>query len=159
MEIVCLRNVERADLPRIYEFQLDPESNRIAVTNPRSAVVFDAHWVAALEDPNVAAKSILVGNVLAGCISVFMTDGVLHVGYWLGREFWGKGIASKALALLMAEVTVRPVYARVATSNGASLRVLQKCGFVVERVWLAPADDRYPECEEALLILHQDTVS
>lgn len=146
MEIVCLRNVERADLPRIYEFQLALESNRIAVTTPRSAVVFDSHWAVALEDPNVTAKSILVGNVLAGCISVFMADGVLHVGYWLGRTFWGKGIASKALALQMAEVTARPVHARVATSNGASLRLLQKCGFVVERVWLAPADDRCPEC-------------
>ena len=44
MDVVSLRNVERNDLPRIYEFQLDPESNRMAVTIPRSAEVFDAHW-------------------------------------------------------------------------------------------------------------------
>ena len=47
----------------------------------------------------------------------------------------------------------RPLVATVATSNGASLRVLQKCGFVVERVRLSPASDRYPECEEAVLVL------
>ena len=41
----------------------------------------------------------------------------------------------------------------MATSNAASLRVLQKCGFVIERVQLSPASDRYPECEEALLVL------
>ncbi len=153
MAVVCLRNVAREDLPRIYEFQIDPESNRIAVTIPRSADVFDAHWENALRDPHVTARAILVGDELAGCISCFKMDGLDSVGYWLGREFWGRGIASRALELLSTEVSVRPLHARVATSNSASLRVLQKCGFVVERVRLSPADDRYPECEETLLIL------
>jgi RimJ/RimL family protein N-acetyltransferase len=150
---VSIRNVERADLPRIYEFQLDPESNRMAATIPRSADAFGTHWENILRDPNVTAKAILVADELVGCISCFKMDGLDSVGYWLDRAFWGRGIASRALELLLAEVTVRPVYARVATSNVASLRVLQKCGFVVERVRLSPADDRYPECEEALLIL------
>lgn len=153
MDVVCLRNVERKDLPRVYEFQLDPESNRMAVTIPRSAEVFDAHWKSVLQDPNVTAKAIVVGDELAGCISCFKMDGLDSVGYWLGRDFWGRGIASRALELLLCEVSVRPLYAHAATSNDGSLRVLQKCGFVVERVQLSPADDRYPECEEALLIL------
>jgi hypothetical protein len=55
--------------------------------------------------------------------------------------------------LLLLEVHTRPLYAHVATGNGASLRVLQKSGFVTERVWLAPARDRYPGCEEAVLVL------
>jgi RimJ/RimL family protein N-acetyltransferase len=63
------------------------------------------------------------------------------------------GIANRALHLLLREVAKRPLFASVATSNGASLRVLQKCGFVVERVRLSPATDRYPECEEAVLVL------
>jgi RimJ/RimL family protein N-acetyltransferase len=57
------------------------------------------------------------------------------------------------LRLLLEEVTKRPLIATAATSNGASLRVLQKCGFVVERVHLSPATERYPECEEAVLVL------
>lgn len=153
MEIVRLRNIERTDLPRIYEFQLDPVANQMAVTIPRSADAFGKHWENILGDPGITAKAIVIGDELAGCISCFKMDSLDSVGYWLGREFWGKGIASKALALLLAEVNVRPVYARVATSNGASLRVLQKCGFIVERVRLSPADGRYPECEDALLIL------
>lgn len=150
---VSIRNVERADLPHIYEFQLDPESNRMAVTIPRSADAFRTHWENALKNPDVTAKAIVVGEELAGCISCFNMDGLDSVGYWLIREFWGRGIASRALELLLTEVSVRPLYARVATSNVASLRVLQKCGFVVERVQFSAADDRYPECEEALLIL------
>lgn len=62
--------------------------------------------------------------------------------------------ASRALELLLLEVAARPLYAHVATSNAASLRVLQKCGLLVERVQVSPATDRYPECEEAVLVLN-----
>ena len=152
-DLVSLRNVESNDLLRLWEFQLDPESNQLAVTIPRSVEAFDAHWETALRNPDVTAKAIIVGEVLVGCISCFKEDGLDVVGYWLGKEFWGRGIASRALELLLIEVAIRPLHARVATSNGASLRILQKCGFVVERVHVPPADDRYPECEEAVLVL------
>jgi ribosomal-protein-alanine N-acetyltransferase len=80
MEIVRLRNTELADLPRIFEFQLDPESNRMAVTIPRSADSFATHWDNALRDPSVTAKAIVVGDELAGCISCFEVDGLDSVG-------------------------------------------------------------------------------
>jgi RimJ/RimL family protein N-acetyltransferase len=80
-------------------------------------------------------------------------DGQDHVGYWIDRAYWGKGIASRALHLLLREVAKRPLVATVATSNGASLRVLQKCGFVIEQVRRDPATDRYPECEVAVYVL------
>jgi RimJ/RimL family protein N-acetyltransferase len=151
--LVRLRNVERGDLPRMYLMQLDPESNRLAVMLPRSAEAFDAHWADALRNPNVTAKAILSGEEMVGIVSCFRRDGRANVGYWVSREHWGKGIATRALRLLLLEVATRPLYALVATSNGASLRVLQKCGFVVERVQVSPARDRYPECEEAVLVL------
>jgi RimJ/RimL family protein N-acetyltransferase len=133
-DLIRLRNVERDDLPRMYEMQLDPESNRLAVTIPRSAEAFEAHWANVLRDPSVTAKAILLGEKVVGNVSCFQRDAQSNVGYWVSREHWGKGIASRALELLLLEVSTRPLYAHVATSNGASLRVLQKCGFVVERV-------------------------
>jgi RimJ/RimL family protein N-acetyltransferase len=151
--LVRLRNVERDDLPRMSQMQLDPESNRMAVMTPRSAEGFEAHWADALRDPSVTAKAILLGEALVGYVCCFGRDGRANVGYWVSREHWGKGIASRALQLFLVEVATRPLYAHVATSNGASLRVLRKCGFVVERVQVSPATDRYPECEEALLVL------
>jgi RimJ/RimL family protein N-acetyltransferase len=101
----------------------------------------------------VAARAILFDEMFVGYVSRFPADDSPHVGYWIDRAFWGMGIASRALELLLRVAADRPLYATVATSNGASLRVLQKCGFVVERVYLSPATDRYPECEEALLVL------
>jgi RimJ/RimL family protein N-acetyltransferase len=152
-DLIRLRNVERDDLPRMFEMQLDPESNRLAVTIPRSAEAFEAHWGNVLRDPSLTAKAILLGEKMVGTVSCFQLDGQANVGYWVSREHWGKGIASRALELLLIEVATRPLYAHVATSNAASLRVLQKCGFVVESVQISPASDRYPECEVALLVL------
>jgi RimJ/RimL family protein N-acetyltransferase len=129
---VRLRQFEQHDLPRMYEMQLDPESNRLAATIPRTAEAFEAHWANVLRDPSVTAKAILLGDEMVGNVSCFQRDGQANVGYWVSREHWGEGIASRALELLLLEVAARPLYAHVAIGNGASLRVLQKCGFVVE---------------------------
>ena len=149
-ESVRLRPIQESDLPRLYELQLDPESNCMI---PRSREAFDSHWAKLLDDPGNISRAVLVGQALVGSISCFPMDDQDHVGYWIDRAYWGKGIASRALHLLLREVAKRPLVATAATSNRASLRVLQKCGFVVEQVRLAPASDRYPECEEAALVL------
>jgi RimJ/RimL family protein N-acetyltransferase len=152
-EIVSLRPVQPGDLPRMYDMQLDPESNRMAATIPRGQEAFDAHWAKVLDDPGNTARAVLLVSQVVGYISCFPMDGEDHVGYWIDREYWGRGIASRALELLLREVAKRPLVATVATGNGASLRVLQKCGFVIEEVRLSPASERYPECEEAVLVL------
>ena len=150
---VRLRPVQPGDLPRMYEMQLDPESNRMAVTIPRTREAFDAHWAKVLANPEIVPRAILVGDALVGTISCFQRDGQDHVGYWIDRAHWGAGVASRALQLLLEEVTRRPLIASAATSNAASLRVLQKCGFVVERVSVEPADERHPASEVAVLVL------
>ena len=152
-EIVRLRPVQPGDLPRMYELQLDPESNRMAVTIPRTGEAFDSHWAKSLNDPGITARAVLVGEALVGFISCFPRDGQDHVGYWIDRAYWGTGTASRALHMLLREVAKRPLVATAATSNGASLRVLQKCGFVIEQVRRSPANERHPECEEAILVL------
>ncbi len=153
VDSVRLRAVQASDLPLMYELQIDVESNRMAVTIPRSRDAFDSLWAKSLNDPSHTVRAILVGDAFVGYISCFPQDGSDHVGYWIDRAFWGRGIASRALPLLLQEVTQRPLIATVATSNGASLRILQKCGFIVERIHISPASERYPECEEAVLVL------
>lgn len=120
-ESVRLRPVQPGDLPRMYDLQLDPDSNRMAVTIPRSREAFDSHWAAALGDPGITARAVLLDGAFVGYISCFPSDGEDHVGYWIDRACWGMGIASRALHLLLGEVTKRPL---VATGNGASIRVL-----------------------------------
>jgi RimJ/RimL family protein N-acetyltransferase len=151
---VRLRPVEQGDLPRMYEMHLDPESNRMAATIPRTREAFDSHWGRLLGDPRRTVRAVLVGEAMVGYVCCFPLGDQEHVGFWIDRAFWGRGIATRALhLLLLREVVRRPLYATVATSNGASLRVLQKCGFVVEQVRRDPATDRYPECELAVHVL------
>ena len=106
-----------------------------------------------MDDPGNTARAVLVDEAIVGYISCFPMDGQDHVGYWIDRAYWGMGIASRASTCCSREVAKRPLVATAATNNGASIRVLQKCGFVVERVRLSPASDRYPECQEAVLVL------
>jgi len=150
---VRLRDVEPGDLPVLFEHQLDPEANRMAVAHPRDEQAFNAHWAKILGDPTVVAKAIVADGRLVGCINCFKLDGQDAVGYWIAREHWGRGIATLALRRLLEAVATRPLHARAARSNVASIRVLEHCGFVVTGYQLTPASDRFPECEEALLVL------
>jgi len=142
-----------ADLPALFEHQADPESVKMAVVFPRDAEAFTAHWTKILADPSIVARTIIADDALAGSVSCFEMDGLRSVGYWIAREHWGRGIATRALALLLAEIPQRPLHARVARSNAASIRVLEKNGFAVTAYRVSPADGRFPECEEAILVL------
>jgi RimJ/RimL family protein N-acetyltransferase len=103
----------------MYDMQLDPEANRMAVTLPRTGEAFDSHWAKALADPGNTTRAVLVGEAMVGYISCFPMDGQDHVGYWIDRAYWGMGIASRSLHLLLREVVKRPLVASAATSNTA----------------------------------------
>ncbi len=151
--LVQLRPVQTDDLPALFEHQADPASVNMAVVFPRDAEAFAAHWTKILADPSVIARAVIADDELAGSASCFEMDGLRSVGYWIAREHWGRGIATRAVALLLAEIPKRPLHARVARSNAASIRVLEKNGFVVTAYRVSPADGRFPECEEAILVL------
>lgn len=131
--VVALREVEPADLPLFFAHQAEPEAVAMAAFSPRDRQEFDAHWSKLTRDPAVIARTILVGGAVAGYLTCFPSDGEQRVGYWLGRGFWGQGVATAALASFVRRETQRPLHARVARHNIASLRVLAKCGFVVDR--------------------------
>ena len=128
---VALRDVTEADLPVLFEHQRDPDATRMAAFPARDRAAFDAHWRKILGDPGVLARAIVADGVLAGNIGAWGDPGERFVGYWIGKEHWGKGIASRALAAFLAVERTRPLLAHVAKANVASLRVLVKCGFAV----------------------------
>lgn len=150
---VAVRSLRSADLPELYRQQADQEGARMAAVVPRDAASFDSHWEKIMQDPSVVALAIECDGELVGQISCFKMDGVDSVGYSIAREHWGRGIATRALALLLGQVATRPLHARVARHNVASIRVLQRCGFVLTGYEHAPATERYLECEEAVLVL------
>ncbi len=126
---VTLRDVTEADLPSFYEQQLDPQATAMAAFPARQQDAFSKHWKRIMSDKTNTLKTILFNGSVAGNIVSWDQDDRREVGYWLGREFWGKGIATRALRAMLAQVTRRPLYAHVARGNLASQRVLEKCGF------------------------------
>ena len=92
---------------------------------------FLSHWRdRILGDTANEARTILVDDEVAGYIGSWEQDGRRYVGYWVGREYWGRGIASSALhEFLRSHEHHRPVHAHVALTNARSIRVLEKCGF------------------------------
>ena len=124
-----LREVEDRDLDALFAQQADRESYELADLPPRDREAFDAHWARIRNDPTVMIRTIDLGGEVAGHVLSFERDGVRLAGYWLGREFWGRGLATEALARFVEIDTHRPLRAEVATNNGGSIRVLEKNGF------------------------------
>jgi RimJ/RimL family protein N-acetyltransferase len=125
-----LRNVVETDLDAFYEHQRDPRATEMALFPARDREAFDAHWRRLLANDALYVRTIVHEGEPAGNVLCWEDDGRRLVGYWVGPEFWGKGLATRGLAELVHEVPERPLHAWVATSNVASIRVLEKCGFV-----------------------------
>jgi RimJ/RimL family protein N-acetyltransferase len=127
---VLLRDVEPGDVEVFFAHQRDPEATRMAAFPARDHHAFSAHWARILDDATVAARTIVAGGEVAGNVVSWSEDGQRLVGYWIGREHWGRGVATAALQAFVAEREERPLHARVAEANAGSIRVLAKCGFV-----------------------------
>lgn len=128
---ITLRSVTESDLPIFYKQQLDSEATAMAAFPSRDRENFDAHWKKIMADEKVILKTILYDEQVAGSIVSWNMDAEREVGYWLGKEFWGKGIATEALKQYLQMVEERPLMAHVAKHNIGSKRVLEKCGFHV----------------------------
>lgn len=153
---VTLRPVEDADLDVLFEFMRDPESVAMAAftaEDPDDRAAFDAHTRRNLANPETTNRVIVADGRVVGSIASFVIEGDTEITYWVDRAAWGQGVAGRAVALLLDEVTVRPLHARVASDNAGSLRVLTKAGFEVVGTDVGYAAARKAEIEETILRL------
>jgi RimJ/RimL family protein N-acetyltransferase len=153
---VSLRPLEDRDLDAIFQQVTDPASIRMAAftaENQTDRRAFLDKMARIRADTSSSNRVIEVDGAIAGTISSFRIDDQLEVTYWIDRTLWGKGIASAALELLLAETAERPVYARAASDNLGSLRVLEKAGFRRIGVDRGFAPGRGEEIEETILRL------
>ncbi len=157
--VIVLRDVCDADLPVFFEFQSDPVANQMAAftsKEPLDWAAFMAKWARLRTDRTIRMKTIVFEGSVAGSVASFERGDPKiqrEVTYWIGRKFWGKGIATAALGAFLQEYRVRPLYGCTAKDNVSSLRVLEKCGFVVVGIEKAFANARGAEIEEVILRL------
>lgn len=142
-ERVELRPVLPDDLPILHSFEADPVGNALAGVKPRDKAAFIAHWQRILAMDTVLQRTILADGVVAGSISCFEVEGRAELGYWIGRAHWGLGVATRAVSQILPIEHRRPLHAHVSAANPASIRVLERHGFVRTAETEEPETDRY----------------
>lgn len=150
---VRLRTVEDQDLDVFFEHQADPEATAMAAFPARDRDHFTEHWAKIRADDTTIQRTIVADGAVAGNIGSWEQDGQHLLGYWIGREHWGRGVATAALAQFVGQVTARPLYAHVAVHNIGSIRVLEKCAFRRDRVQEAKAPAPDDGVEELIFVL------
>ena len=156
MSHIELRALDDDDLDAIFEMMRDPEAIEMAAftaSDPDDREAFDA-WIArhrSMED--VENFVVTERGAFAGTAALFTVDGDREVTYWIARHAWGRGVATEALRLLVAREPIRPLFARAAAHNKASVAVLERNGFteVSRSTAFAPGLGR--EVEEVVLTL------
>lgn len=120
------------DLETLFIFQLDREANYLAAFISKDLMDKSAYmkkWKNLINDKSINVQTILLDGNIAGSLARFEMDGKSEITYWIGKEYWGKGVATSALNIFLEIEKVRPLYARVAFDNFGSQKVLEKCGF------------------------------
>ena len=155
---LTLREVRDEDLALLFEQWADPVAVHMAAFTAPDHMerdAFERRWSRLRADETVIARAIVVDGEVAGTIGSWGDSEEREVTYWIGRSYWGKGIATAALNAFLTVDQSRPLHARVAYDNVASHRVLEKCGFRVIATERSFAQARSAEIEEFVLRLEE----
>jgi RimJ/RimL family protein N-acetyltransferase len=153
---LVLREVEDRDLGVLFEHSSDPDARRMAAfTSPAAddRTSFEQRWARLRSDPSTTNRIVEIDGRVVGHIASFDLEGRREVTYWIGREDWGRGVATRALQELLRLEATRPLYAQAASDNAASIRVLTKCGFVIVGEGRGFAHGRGEDTDEVVLRL------
>jgi RimJ/RimL family protein N-acetyltransferase len=153
---LVLRKIEDRDLSVLFEHSRDREAIRMAAFTTPDAddrTSFERRWARLRRDDSTTNRVVEIDGRVVGHIASFDLEGQREVTYWIGREDWGRGIATRALREFVQLEVTRPLYAHVASDNAASTRVLTKCGFLVVGEGRGFAHGRNEETDEVVLRL------
>ena len=127
---ISLRPVEQEDVDVFFGYQREPEGVALAAFSPRDHDEHRAHWGRILADEETEARTVVADGSVVGNVVSWRQDGHREIGYWIGKEHWGKGFATGAVSAFLDIDSARPLHAWIAVHNLGSIRVLEKCGFV-----------------------------
>jgi ribosomal-protein-alanine N-acetyltransferase len=143
--MITLRELRSSDLDRLVRLANNENVSRYLMdTFPYPYTRSDGEWwigIGSKQDGGIV-RAIEFGGEFAGSIGITPQSGwrdhVGEIGYWVGEEFWGKGIATWALGQMtdfgFASRQLQKLCAPVLAPNAASMRVLAKCGYALEGV-------------------------
>jgi RimJ/RimL family protein N-acetyltransferase len=153
---LVLREIEDRDIGVLFQHSTDPDAIRMAAfISPEfdDRTSFERRWARLRSDGSNTNRVVEIDGRVVGHIASFDLEGHREVTYWIGREDWGRGIATRALQEFLQLEASRPLYAGAASDNAASIRVLTKCGFRVVSEGRGFAHGRNEETDEVVLRL------
>src|SRR5437762_7286180 len=153
---LVLREIEDRDLGVLFEHSRDRDAIRMAAfTSPEAddRTSFEQRWARLRSDRSTTNRVIEIDGRVVGHIASFDLEGRREVTYWIGREDWGRGIATRALQEFLQLEATRPLHAGAACDNVESFRVLTQCGFVLVGEGRGFAYGRNEETDEVVLRL------
>ncbi|MDN3581740.1 GNAT family N-acetyltransferase [Mucilaginibacter flavus] len=127
---------KQADNPRIACFLFDRFPSPYTLTD---AIDFIRLRMA---DEIQTKFAIVINDELAGVIGIDFREDIYRkaplIGYWLGEQYWGEGIMTKAVKLVVdyafTNLDIERLQAGILGNNPASMRVLEKAGFKKEGI-------------------------
>ncbi|MDF1838047.1 MAG: GNAT family N-acetyltransferase [Planctomycetota bacterium] len=158
---ITLRPIHPSDLPTFFEHIQDKEAQHMAAfvhEDPSDRAGFDSHWARLMASPRILKFAIEVDSELVGHIMSFDMPGEndqldREITYWIDKDHWGKGVATGALQRFLGEEKTRPLNGRAAKDNIASIRSMEKCGFVLAAEERGFANARGAEIDEVVMRL------
>ena len=157
-----LREVRDEDLATLFEQWADPVAAHMAAFTAADHMdpdAFERRWSRLRADPTLITRAIVVDGEVVGTIGSWGDPDEREITYWIGRAYWGRGIATAALRTFLTVERSRPLHARIAHDNVGSRRVLEKCGFRVIATERGFAQARAGEIEELPLRLAEEPAS
>ncbi|MBI3519973.1 MAG: GNAT family N-acetyltransferase [Bacteroidetes bacterium] len=90
--------------------------------------------------PNSKIFAITMDDIIVGSIGLHLQTDILRknaeIGYWLGEQYWGKGISTEAIRQIVhygfKNLDIVRIFARIYGTNIASQKVIEKAGFKLE---------------------------
>jgi len=137
---VAIRRIATTDIDDIARLANDMEIARMTATLPHPYTRENAQeWLIALESrPHEYVFAVCDGETFMGVVGLTCKPemGRAELGYWLGRPYWGKGVATAAAGLAIdygfSKLNLRKVFGFCFGGNIASRRVMEKNGMQPE---------------------------
>lgn len=140
---IVLRPWQEEDAPVLFSLASDPAVGPIAGWPPHMSVADSLRVIRdILSAPETYAAVLSETGEPAGSIglhfgdagTVPLSEGEAELGYWIGRKFWGRGLAPEAADMLIrhgfVDLRLSTLWCGYCDGNDRSRRVQEKCGFV-----------------------------
>ena len=142
-ERILLRPWMESDAETLFKYASDPEVGPLAGWPPHKSVeesreiirtLFSGEGMWAVVWKATGEAIGCVGYLPASASNLSIGADECEVGYWIARPYWGKGICTDALRLVVEhcfrEKGYRCLWGTHFPDNPASGRVMEKCGFI-----------------------------